>query len=184
MPKLHTPEHYMFLDLETTGLDPDQGYILEAAFVLTDRHFNHVDQLTCVLKIPRDFVELGFVDPFVVAMHNNNGLWEDCYKQTHTEHEVIECVATWLNMLGIDLKEVPLAGSTIGFDRAWVRHHWPEVEKMFSHRSFDVSTLKMLFRNVGLDTDEPKSRELHRAYPDIIDSIEVAKFYRNLLDPS
>ena len=31
---------YCFLDLETTGLEPDADTILEIAWVFTDKHFN------------------------------------------------------------------------------------------------------------------------------------------------
>ena len=74
----------------------------------------------------------------------------------------------------------PLAGSTVGFDRRWLRHHMPALEAMFLHRSVDVSSFGEMASRWAPEVYEnrPKSTDTHRALADARGSIELLKYYR------
>lgn len=83
-------------------------------------------------------------------------------------------------MLVYAYAQTPLAGSTISFDRAWLKEHMPLLEGMFSYRSIDVSALTELAQRWSPETYKfrPKSDDKHRAMSDIRGSIELLRFYR------
>lgn len=85
------------------------------------------------------------------------------------------------------VKQTPLAGNSVHFDKAWLRVHMDDLEKLFSHRIYDVSALNEFAKRhapeiyairPGLDANG-KSVPKHRALDDVYASIETAKHYRS-----
>lgn len=78
------------------------------------------------------------------------------------------------------LSVMPLAGSTVSFDRRWLRQHMPELEKLFSHRSVDVSSVGELAARWAPEVyaGRPRSTDQHRALADARGSIELLRYYR------
>jgi oligoribonuclease (3'-5' exoribonuclease) len=78
--------------------------------------------------------------------------------------------------------QTPLAGSTIGFDRKFLRQYMPKLESKFSYRSIDVSSLVELAKRWAPEIYKarPKGGEesAHRALADIRVSIEYLRFFR------
>jgi oligoribonuclease (3'-5' exoribonuclease) len=79
------------------------------------------------------------------------------------------------------ISQTPLAGSTIGFDRRWLRHHMPRLEELFNYRSIDVSTLTELAKRwaPAIYEGRPKAGKAHRALADVRESIAYLKYYRD-----
>jgi hypothetical protein len=83
-----------------------------------------------------------------------------------------------------DPKNVPMAGSTISFDRGFINVHCPELSNMISYRNVDVSSFKEMVRRwcdpdmVYMPANEVKA---HRAMPDILESIRELRYYRELM---
>lgn len=166
---------YLWLDIETTGLDPETDFLLECAWIVTDADLVEVERGEMVLRVydaPR------FCDDFVREMHTKNGLLA----------EVARIVADGFPAdLGAALKAVIgrhewsdekpiLAGSTPHFDRGFLDYDLGDLG--LHHRHFDVSTLKMAFRD-ALGEEPAGTESIHRAMPDIEDSLAVARSYRN-----
>lgn len=169
-----------WVDLEATGLDYAYEQILEIGMVITDDVLNIIAQKSMVLGI-RDYLR-ETMDPFVVEMHNHNGLLEESLQATLNEHQVEQEMLDWCSLY-LKQGEAPLAGSTIHFDRAFIKQNLPDLEKFFHYRNIDVSTLKQLAQRwnesvyVGRIDNRPE-RSAHRAIPDILGSIEELKYYR------
>ncbi len=74
----------------------------------------------------------------------------------------------------------PLAGSTVSFDRAFLKEHMMLLEAMFSYRSIDVSALTELSKRWSPETYKfrPKAADAHRALADVRESINYLKFFR------
>lgn len=64
--------HLIWLDLETTGLDPKKERILEVGVRITNEQLNVLASFSEVLSCPREV--LLDMDPFVWGMHTKNGL--------------------------------------------------------------------------------------------------------------
>ena len=80
------------------------------------------------------------------------------------------------------LSQTPLAGSTIGFDRRWLRAHMPALEGLFLYRSIDVSSINELAKRwaPALYEARPKNEQgaAHRALADVRESISYLKYFR------
>lgn len=185
----------VWVDVETTGLDERAGCLLEVAVVATDDDLAEVggwlapfSRVVWPASVSRDveawrrFVE--GLDPVVRGMHVENGLFDEVLRSTYGSN--LECVkeniVTWARALGGDLREVPLAGSTVGFDRRWLRAHAPAFEALFSHRAIDVSSVTELARRwvPSVYEGRPKAAKAHRALADVRESIEYLRYYRRV----
>ncbi len=188
--------NFLWLDLETTGLDPRAGHILEWAAVLAaddrDGDMSPIAQYSGVIRAKieplsekshdythkivlagdeRDVIE---IDPFVLAMHTRNDLWKDCEGSDTSLADSEEfLVQLCVELAGVpEPKGIVLAGASVHLDLSWIREHMPRLAKCLSHRVFDVSTLKLANQSWG---GVPFAKaEAHRALPDILESLEQA----------
>ena len=77
-------------------------------------------------------------------------------------------------------RRAPLAGNTIGTDRAFLARDMPELESYVHYRNVDVSSIKELARR-WLPRSyyaAPAKSGNHRALADIRESIEELRYYR------
>lgn len=172
--------NFLWLDLETTGLDPNKCRILEFAGLLVDDGIDG-DMWPGPERsgvINQTGVEwIAEMDPFVHDMHTKNGLILDCLTGVgvsleRAETQLIELASALIT----GPRSVVLAGSTVAFDQGFIRVHMPRLAELLSHRCFDVSTLKMADRAWA---DQPfKKARAHRAMPDVLESLEHAKEIR------
>ncbi len=177
--------HFLWLDLETTGLDPAKCRILEWAAVLAA---DGRDGDMSVVESFSDVVGFGCADEggdfsglraaqaemgaFATAMHERNGLIAECINSTATIADADQFLTDLCEAQGWGPRSVILAGATVHFDQSFVRAHMPKLAALLSHRVFDVSTLKAAERDWA---GEPFAKaEAHRALPDIIESLEQA----------
>ncbi len=169
----------IWIDLETTGLNPDQDGILEVAVAVSnfDEPFRPLDGFHAVVHYPdscwRD------VDSYVVDMHTKNGLREACALATLTPDDVWHEVAT-LVPIETDREMRPiLAGSTVHFDSSFLKVFAPELLSRFAHRHYDVSSVKLFCESLGMPRIE--KAEAHRARDDIRESMRHAQLCREWL---
>ena len=86
---------------------------------------------------------------------------------------------TGRNSSGEPAYDVPLAGSTVGFDRRWLKRHLPSVEGLVSYRALDVSTITESAKRWAPDiyAGRPKKASAHRALADVRESIAYLSYY-------
>jgi len=75
----------------------------------------------------------------------------------------------------------PLAGNTIGTDRAFIQRYMPQVHNHLHYRNIDVSTIKELARQWFPKAyyQSPEKNGGHRASADILESIRELVYYRS-----
>ena len=163
----------VWTDLETTGIDEYIGVPLEVAIVVTDIEMNELGSFESVIMPPPELDVASMMDPFVSHMHANNGLLTQiAVTDPETNIETVEhAMVEFLYAIGnLQTSEVDfvIAGSTIHFDKKWIRTHFPQVENMLHYRQLDVSTYKVGFPEIfGSSTSAE-----HRAMADIRASME------------
>lgn len=183
------PAHqFIWLDLETTGLDARNGLLLEFAAVLCEDSvgddFAIVQQYTGVVHHSKEALEAVPLDHAVMKMHHDNGLWAAVRASTVKIEDVDMFLASLASGLcnGVH-RSIVLAGSSVHFDLGWCRVHTPQFAQFLSHRVFDVTTLR---RAVEAWSRSPTPivwpvRNSHRALADILESINEARVARRAM---
>lgn len=188
-------DKFVWIDMETTGLDPKQEVPLELGFIITDIDLNEIDREAWTIFDEGwdddGKYEAPHVDPFVLDMHEKSGLWKELPEHGIALQAVQVDAWKWLTKHGVE-KTDPMCGSSVQFDREWLREWFPDTFDLFSHRNIDISTLKELMRRFSPDIyalmEDPMwgvahgeritKRGIHRVLPDLEDTISEFKFYR------
>lgn len=166
----------VWLDLETTGLDPFNDQILEVGVIVTDEKLVELARARWILRC--DAMTLGSMNPKVVAMHANSGLWAECLESTYNTTMVRRDLLEFLSKHGC--KGAYLAGNSVGdFDRHFLRRWMPDVNEYLSHRSINSSTFKALFSMWAPEVKPPTPQKgpAHRSLADCEYSISELKFW-------
>jgi oligoribonuclease len=161
-----------------TGLDPDIDSLVEIAVVITDSELNVVDAGIDLVIKPRP-ESLDNMGDFVRNMHTTSGLineFESGLELEEAEKQVLEYIQTFIP----SPKDAPLAGNTIGTDRAFIAKYMPNVDAHLHYRNIDVSSIKELSRRwyPRVYFQMPKKGGDHRALADILESIQELRYYR------
>jgi oligoribonuclease len=171
----------VWIDCEMTGLSLAQDALIEVAALVTDKNLNVLgDGVDVIIKPPAE--ALTGMDPFVVQMHTASGLLDlldGGVTLAEAEAQVLAYIAAHVPEAG----KVPLAGNTIGTDRAFLARDMPALEKYVHYRNVDVSTLKELAKRwvPRVVFFAPEKQGNHRALADIQESIEELRYYREAL---
>jgi oligoribonuclease len=170
----------LWCDLETTGLFAENDMILEVAGIITDENLVELYAQSYVVSVA---AECAIRDPKVLEMHTKNGLIEAC--NDASKSFALFQIEEWLvrDIIMVCAGERPmLAGSSVHFDRTFIRRHLPMVNELLHYRHFDVSVLQtgaelwapeMVFADGG-----PVA---HRAMADVRHSLDKARHYKRKL---
>lgn len=170
-------DNLVWIDLEMTGLEPDEHRIIEIASIVTDKDLTVLAEGP-VLAIHQSEAELAKMDEWNVRTHTGSGLVDRVRASTVTEAEAVARTLDFLRQW-VPEKTSPLCGNSIGQDRRFLVRHMPELEAFFHYRSIDVSTLKELVRRWQPALLEQFSKKgSHLALDDIRESIAELQFYR------
>ncbi|HEY9183562.1 MAG TPA: oligoribonuclease [Gammaproteobacteria bacterium] len=177
---MNRKENLIWIDLEMTGLDPDQHKIIEIATVITDKELVVLAEGP-VLAIHQPDAVLAAMDEWNTRQHANSGLTERVRTSTVTvkdgERQTLEFIRQH-----VDQGASPICGNSICQDRRFLIRHMPELAAYFHYRNLDVSTLKILAKlwlpEVG---NRFEKKSVHLALADIHDSIRELRFYREHL---
>jgi oligoribonuclease len=171
-----SPDNLIWIDLEMTGLDTDNDYIIEIATVITDSQLNTLGEGPTI-AIHQDDTILAGMDEWNTRQHNKSGLVE---RVKHSQYSAAEAERLTLEFVQkfVPASESPMCGNSICQDRRFLHRLMPRLEQYFHYRNLDVSTIKELVQRWKPDDDEFKKESSHMAMADILDSIEELKYYR------
>lgn len=167
----------IWIDLEMTGLDPDNDRIIEIATVITDTQLNEIVEGP-VFAVHQPEELLAGMDEWNTKQHNRSGLVERVRQSRFTtamaELETLEFVEAYVNK-----GKSPMCGNSICQDRRFLYRYMPKLEAHFHYRNLDVSTVKELAKRWNPTVAKSfKKKSKHLALSDIIDSINELKHYR------
>jgi len=179
-------EALAWIDLETTGLSPTKGLILEYAIIITDMQLNELDRIsglgTCN-GMSVDYIDETYCDQFVHNMHTDNGLfWElkDNYATfVHGSPETLDSninLALEVYKERFDIHALHPAGSSIHFDIAWLTHHCPRAASQLHYRQLDITSLK-LAQQIQFGEYKKDVVTAHRAMADAEQSLNWVRDY-------
>ena len=187
-----------WIDLEATGLIATEHAVLEVASIVTDDHLQEVGRFHRVVYWPQAklFAHLGAdstedqyarasslmqIDPVVIALHAKSGLWAEATVSTHMLDDVDDQLADFLGKLSVgqDAQKAQIAGSSVWLDRAFMTVSLPRALRQLHYRCLDVTSLNECARRFWprLYQGLPCKRKIHRAMPDIEDSLALCRYY-------
>jgi len=171
-------DRLVWIDCEMTGLDLAVDELVEVAVVITDYDLNLVDPGFAIVINP-DRSALENMNDFVRNMHESSGLINEIpngVSLADAEYAVLEYILKFVPAE----QSAPLAGNTIGTDRAFLNKYMPRVDSHLHYRSIDVSSIKELSRRwfPRVYFNAPKKDGGHRALADILESIRELEYYR------
>ena len=164
-----------------TGLDLELDELVEVAVVVTDYELKPLDDGFNIVIKP-DQSALDHMGDFVTNMHTESGLIDEIpngVTLAEAEYEVLEYILKFVP----DAQTAPLAGNTIGTDRAFLAKYMPRVDSHLHYRSVDVSSIKELARRwfPRVYFQAPAKNGGHRAHADILESIRELDYYRKIV---
>jgi oligoribonuclease len=117
---------------------------------------------------------------FVRTMHESSGLLTELDAGLSME-EAEQLVLDYVSEFVPEARKAPLAGNTIGTDRAFLARDMPRLETYVHYRNVDVSSIKELARRwyPRVYYNSPAKSGNHRALADIQESIEEMRYYRD-----
>lgn len=174
----YSDQNLIWIDLEMTGLNPEQGdRIIEIATLVTDSELNTLAEGP-VMAIHQPQSLLDKMNSWCVEQHGKSGLTKRVQESRISEKEAEEKTIAFLKHW-VPEKASPICGNTIYQDRRFLLQYMPGLERYFHYRQLDVSTLKILAQRWAPGIVEGFTKaSTHLALQDIRDSIEELKYYR------
>jgi oligoribonuclease len=167
----------IWIDLEMTGLDPDNDYIIEIATLVTDADLNVLAEGPSLVIHQPDSI-LNNMNEWCINQHGQSGLTQRVRDSKISEREAEQQTIAFLAEY-VDKGVSPMCGNSIGQDRRFLYRYMPELEEFFHYRNLDVSTIKELARRWNPELLKNFSKKgSHLAMDDIKDSIAELQYYR------
>ena len=166
----------IWVDMEMTGLIPEQHRVIEIATIVTDSDLNELAQGP-VIAIHQPDEALDIMDEWNTTHHTASGLVsrvrESLLDEAEASRLTREFLADW-----VPAGASPMCGNSICQDRRFMARHLPTLEAYFHYRNLDVSTLKILAQRWRSDLPGLNKKTAHLALDDIKESIEELRYYR------
>jgi len=167
----------VWIDCEMTGLDLDVDALIEVACIVTDAQLNPLGEgVNVVIKPPAAAIDT--MSEFVTTMHVTSGLLPELDGGMTMEEGQRLLMAYIQAQIGSN--RAPLAGNTVGMDKAFLDRDMPQLMELLHYRVVDVSSIKELVRRwyPRVFFNAPAKTGGHRAMGDIEDSIQELRYYR------
>lgn len=169
------PTKLFWVDLEMTGLDPENDVILEVAAEVTDFEFKTIESYESITQQDTETV---------LARMQANIWWRD-YPANRDEFiqklpsgkplSVVEQELISLVEKNFGNEPAVLAGNSIHNDRAFIKKWMPSLDLKLHYRMLDVSAWKIVMQaKYGVVYEKT---EVHRAFDDIQASIAELQHY-------
>ncbi len=171
------PQNMIWIDLEMTGLDPQNDSIIEIATVVTDKNLNLLAEGP-VLAIHQPEAVLDSMDDWNKKQHGGSALIQRVrdsdVDEASAERITLDFMRDW-----VPTRTSPMCGNSICQDRRFLYRCMPKLEAFFHYRNLDVSTIKELASRWAPDMKNAfKKSNSHLALDDILESIAELRFYR------
>jgi len=160
----------LWLDLETTGLDPETGKILEVGAILVTPERAVAGQLMMVCAYPHEFHNQ--LHPQVRDMHTASGLLDACAVSNLSERQADAQLQEWITRIVPPGERLVLGGSGLQFDHRWMtsKDWWiTGDDSPLTYWWHDSGVARRLFKAAGRPWDPGTSAgpsKTHRALDD------------------
>ena len=172
-------DNLIWVDLEMTGLIPEQDTIIEIATIVTDSDLNTLAEGP-TLAIHQSAEVMAAMDEWNTNQHGKSGLTERVLNSDVSMAEAETATIEFLSQY-IDAGKSPMCGNSICQDRRFMARYMPQLERFFHYRNLDVSSVKELAKRWRPQVLNGVVKQgSHLALDDIRDSIAELQHYRDV----
>ena len=174
---MQSASNLIWVDMEMTGLLPDQDVVIEIATIVTDTDLNTLAEGP-VIAVHQSDARLAGMDEWNTTHHTRSGLVDRVKASQHDEVQATQETIAFLEQW-VPSGASPMCGNTICQDRRFMVRHLPKLEAYFHYRNLDVSTLKILMHRWRPELEAGFVKTgTHLALDDIRESINEMRYYR------
>ena len=173
---MQNEQRLIWVDMEMTGLDPDEDVVIEIASIVTNTDLDVLAEGP-VIAIHQSDATLARMDEWNTRTHTRSGLVDRVLASTVSEDEAAATTVAFLSEW-VGPGQSPMCGNSICQDRRFMARYLPSLNAFFHYRHLDVSTLKILAQRWRPDLPEAPKAGAHQAVADIRESIEELRHYR------
>ncbi|MDX8377331.1 MAG: oligoribonuclease [Mariprofundales bacterium] len=172
-------KHLIWMDMEMTGLNPDNHHIIEIATLVTDENLDIIAEgPNLIIHQPEDVLQ--DMSAWCQDYHYRSGLINQVRASSTTVAEAEKETLDFIRKYS-PKKASPLCGNTICQDRRFLARFMSEINDWLHYRMIDVSTLKELRSRWYPDIPGLEKKKTHLAKDDIMESILELRYYREHL---
>ena len=135
-----SPNNLIWIDLEMTGLDTDNDYIIEVATTITDSELNILAEGP-VIAVHQAEETLLAMDEWNTRQHNQSGLVKRVLESLHSAVDAESLTLEFIKKF-VPESVSPMCGNSICQDRRFLQRLMPQLEQYFHYRNLDVSSIK------------------------------------------
>ena len=181
MKSIQSKDNLIWIDLEMTGLDPNEERIIEIATLITDSQLNILAEGPNLI-IKQTTSLLDAMDEWNQNQHGFSGLI-DLVKSSNITEQMAEIETLDFISKYVGENQSPMCGNTVSHDRRFLAKYMPRLEAYFNYRHIDVSSFKEAAVRWMNEAQVYEKKGSHRALGDIRESVAELKFYKNLFMP-
>jgi len=164
-------DRILWLDLEMTGLSPENNVIIEVGAIITDSKFNELESYQSVVY--QEQKHLDKMDTWNQKCHRKSGLYFLIPKGKSlslVEEDLLSLLETYFKAEEL----VVIAGNCIYQDRNFIRRYMQRFDKRLFYRMLDVTAFKLVAGARGYSFQKENK---HRVLDDIRESIKELSYY-------
>lgn len=167
-----------------TGLDVEHDTIMSISCFITDAHLALLDDKGFDAIVHHDKSTLDQMNEWCIKTHGKSGLTAATIASTTTPEAAAADLLNYIRQYINEPRKALLAGNSVHCDKEFLKKPpYNRVLEYLGYRILDVSSIKEAARRWSPEEvlkQVPKKRGLHQAREDILESIEEARFYRNV----
>ena len=167
----------IWIDLEMTGLIPNEDRIIEVATLVTDPELNIIAEGPSIAVKQSDELMDG-MDDWNQKHLSTTGLIDRVKNSSFDEQTAEQQTIEFLQKYS-EKNASPMCGNSICQDRRFLANYMPALEDFFHYRNLDVSSVKELVHRWKPDIlGGLVKKGTHEAMDDIKDSVAELIYYR------
>jgi oligoribonuclease len=166
-----------------TGLDRQQDTVMSLCCIVTDSDLQPLDSFGFDRVVHHSEAQLANMSAWCLDVHGKSGLTRACLKSTTSAEVVAKDLLEYIQKLVPTPHTGVLAGNCVHCDRDFLsKGPYKKVVDYLHYSIFDVKSLTTAATmwTSGELEGKPERKGLHQARADILEAIEMAKFYRSV----